>query len=177
MLFILVIVLVVLALLLARGAKRGIAETGISLSGVSILHSDTGGGEELAQPLRSETHKIIGKPDYILKTPDGIIPVEVKPTRQATKPYPSDIMQLAAYCLLVEENFDTVPPFGLLRYANLTFKVKWDAELRENLFEILDEMRELASYPAYKGQIMPAPQHDMTAKCANCGFHYICWQD
>jgi CRISPR-associated exonuclease Cas4 len=163
-LIIIAIVLVLVGLGLARGSRRGAEETGISLRGVSILHSDTGGGEELAEPLRSETHKLIGKPDYILKTKAGIIPVEVKPTRQSNKPYESDIMQLAAYCLLIEENFDTRPPYGLLRYANLSFKVRWDEALRAQLL-------------AYQGQTMPDPQHDMTTRCTNCGFHYICWQE
>jgi CRISPR-associated exonuclease Cas4 len=174
---ILALILVIIGLWLGRSSQRTATETGISLKGVTVLHSDTGGGEELTAPLRSETYKLIGKPDYILETKQGIIPVELKPTRQAKQPYESDLMQLAAYCLLVEDCLEHRPPYGLLRYADISFKVTWDEELKQQLLAILDEMRDLANYPAYKGQTMPEPQHDMTVRCTNCAFHYVCWQD
>jgi hypothetical protein len=74
----------------------------------------------------------MGKPDYLLQRREGLIPVEVRPTRRAKQPYESDMMQLAAYCLLVEVCLGERPPYGLLRYANHTFRIDYDDALRDD---------------------------------------------
>lgn len=151
-------------------------ELGLPLRKARVVYSDTGAWEKLPQVLKSETYGVIGKPDYILRLRNGsVVPVEVKPTRRAATPYTSDIMQLAAYCLLLEDVTGVAPPYGLLRYAEQTFQIDWDDALRDDLLQILDEMRSLQAWPAVRNAPMPPPQHDMTVRCDNCGFHYICW--
>ena len=77
-------------------------------------------GRALEKPLFARRIGLTGKPDYLLDVRGNTIPVEVKPRRRAPRPYESDLMQLAAYCLLVEETIGTAPPYGLLRYAERT---------------------------------------------------------
>ncbi len=165
--------LLVTAILLGRKAKR--EETAAGLGRVRVVYSDSGAWEEVATPLFAERYNLTGKPDYIVRNREGLVAVEVKPLRRAAQPYESDIMQLAAYCLLLEEDWGESPAYGLLRYADKTFRVEWEDELRQELLVILDEMRELMHQPALLGEAMPEPQHDMTVRCRACGFQYICW--
>ena len=50
-------------------------------------------------------------------------------------------MQVAAYCLLVEETNARTPPFGVLRYRNQSFRIDFTPELRERLLDMIGEMR------------------------------------
>lgn len=163
------------AIFLARRSWLSQKATGLPLARVSVIYSDSGAWEKVAEPLFSPTYGLTGKPDYVLETKKGLVPVELKPSRVADQPYESDIMQLAAYCLLLEEAWNEQPPYGLLRYREKTFRVEWTAELRQTLLYLLDEMRELNATPAFKGSPLPEPQHDMTVRCHSCGFHYICY--
>ncbi len=163
-----------LAIWLARRVWRNQQATGIPAQ-VSVVYSDSGAWEEVAEPLYSARHRLTGKPDYVLRHRDGLIPVELKPLRRAAQPYESDIMQLAAYCLLLEDDWQETPPYGLLRYQSQTFRIEWNDELRQELQLVLDEMRDLADFPAHDDGPLPDPQHDMTVRCHSCGFHYVCW--
>ncbi len=178
MLWILIIgaaVLLVLGFGLARWAGRGEAAAG--LGRVRVVYSDTGGWQEVAEPLFSERYGLTGRPDYVVRNREGLVAVEVKPLRRSAEPYESDLMQLAAYCLLLEEDWQEQPSYGLLRYADKTFRIEWTEELRDELLATLDEMRELMHQPAILGEPLPVPQHDMTVRCRACGFHYICWPE
>jgi len=53
----------------------------------------------------------------------------VKPNRSSSQPYDSDVLQLAAYCLLVEEIYEQRPEHGLIRYKNQTFAVDYTPQL------------------------------------------------
>ncbi|OJV94688.1 MAG: hypothetical protein BGO39_23500 [Chloroflexi bacterium 54-19] len=164
------------AVWLARRSWLGQQASGLPAK-VSVVYSDSGAWEKVAEPLFSATYGLTGKPDYVLQTKKGLVPVELKPTRQAAQPYESDIMQLAAYCLLLEDAWQEQPPYGLLRYQEKTFRIDWTAELRQDLLDLLDEMRELYTFPAYKGGPLPDPHHDMTVRCHGCGFRYVCFPD
>ena len=175
--WILAVLLLVGAVGLASLSRRNAAQTGLPVAQVSVVYSDSGAWEAVAEPLFARRFGLTGKPDYVLQTRDGLVPIELKPLRQADQPYESDIMQLASYCLLLEEDWDESPPYGLLRYRDRSFRIEWTDELREELLATLDEMRELNSFEAYRGGPLPTPQHDMTGRCQSCGFHYICWPD
>ena len=163
--------------LLMRRAAQDEAQTGLPLAHTQVVYSDSGAWEKMPRNLKSEEFGLIGKPDYVLRTAAGIVPVEVKPLRRASQPYASDILQLAAYCLLLEEETGIAPRYGLLRYASQTFKIAWDEPLRQELLQTLDEMRDLQEWPALLNGQMPPPQHDMTVRCDSCGFHQLCWPE
>ena len=169
------LLLLAIALGLSRLSWRGQQASGLPLSNLEVVYSDSGAWEEVTEPLFSARYRLTGKPDYVMRGREGMIPVEVKPLRQAEQPYESDVMQLAAYCLLLEEAWDETPPYGLLRYKEKTFRLAWTDELRDRLLDLLEEMHELSTFPAYQDGPLPDPQHDMTVRCHNCGFRYICW--
>jgi len=132
-----------------------------------VIYADTEGWEE-CRPLYAPRWQLAGKPDYLVRVDGDTIPVEVKPGRRAGTPYEGDVLQLAAYCLLVEENEGRPPPHGLLRYHDRTFRIPYDDALREHLIAVMDEMRRgLRSGPLPRS-------HDDPTRCRYCGHRAIC---
>ena len=56
-----------------------------------------------AEPLYASGANLAGKPDYLVRRWRYVLPVEVKSGPAPAEPYRSHVLQLAAYCLLVEE--------------------------------------------------------------------------
>ena len=163
------IVALIVVLLLLYGAWRRMKRAG-ALSGLPrgrIVYADStswhAGGVLVAPAVG-----LSGKPDYILKQGRHIIPIEVKPGRRAAAPYDADILQLAAYCLLVEETTGTRPPHGLLRYREHTFEIPYSPALEARLLDCLEAMRRdlcAADVPR---------SHDDPRRCAVCGYREGC---
>ena len=117
--------------------------------------------------LRSERFRLSGRPDELRELPDGRwVPVELKSrTTPRTGPTASHQIQLAAYCLLVEETTGRSPPFGLLRYGDGgEFRIEWTATLRH---ELLTVRHELAA--PYDGRARPSP-----GRCSRCAWRAAC---
>jgi CRISPR-associated exonuclease Cas4 len=157
--------LLMLALLVGLWAARLRHRAGLPWA--PVVYQDTG-GQVPEKPLIARRLGLVGKPDYLLHVRGRIVPVEVKPGRRADRPYQSDLMQLAAYCVLVEETSGDAPPYGLLRYAERTFRLDYTEQIRGDLIELLDEMREaLADVDCDRS-------HDDAWRCAACGFYEQC---
>lgn len=133
-----------------------------------VLVSDTNGWHKADAPLISRRYGLVGQPDYLLATRAGIVPVEVKPGRTASEPYESDLMQLAAYCLLVEDVTGRAPKYGLLRYAAHTFRLPYTRHIRAELLELVEEMRQDRAADDV------ARSHQQPRRCRGCGFHESC---
>ena len=160
--------LLVLGLLLLWLAQRGRARSGLPQG--RVVYSDTGGWDRLERPLFSREHQLTGKPDYLVADGADVIPVEVKSGRAPAQPYTSHVLQLAAYCLLVEECYGRQPPYGIVRYDDRTFEVDYTPELEAELLEVLEEMRaDLADGDA-------ARSHDDPRRCRACGYSQHCDQ-
>jgi CRISPR-associated exonuclease Cas4 len=157
--------LLLVALLLSVWGLRLRRTTGLPWA--PVLAQDTY-GRELEKPLFAKRIGLTGKPDYVLDIRGSTIPVEVKPGRRAARPYESDLMQLAAYCLLLEETSDTAPPYGLLRYAERTFRLDYTPQVRDTLLALLDDMRAELAEPDC------ARSHDDPSRCWGCGFFEQC---
>lgn len=163
MLEVLLLLAAVIVLLLALRLRRA---TGLPWT--IVRTSDTSGWRRSEQPLIARRYGLVGKPDYVLQTRRDQIPVEVKPGRHAATPYESDLMQLAAYCLLIEETTGRAPAYGLLRYAEQTFKLPYTAALRAEVLALLEDMRA----DALEADVPRS--HDQAARCSGCGFFAIC---
>lgn len=90
--------------------------------------------------LFSKTLNLSGKPDYLIKQKGMIFPVEVKTGRTPKEPYDNHVMQLMAYCLLVEENYGTRPFGGFLKYPEKEFKIAYTDQAKNNIKEVIGEM-------------------------------------
>ncbi|HEX6608302.1 MAG TPA: Dna2/Cas4 domain-containing protein [Chloroflexia bacterium] len=164
-------VLLVLTLLVGGGAliaaRRMQGRSGLPRA--RVVYTDAGAWQRATDSLFSRRYGLVGKPDYLLEEQGRIIPVEVKPTRRATQPYPGDVLQLLAYCLLVEDTQGR-PGYGLLRYAENTFRIDYTDAARAELLATLDEIRTAR----LAGELDRS--HDDPVRCANCMFATVCDQ-
>ena len=162
-------VLLALGLLLLSLARRGRARSGLPQG--RVVYADTGGWGRLERPLFSREFLLTGKPDYLVADGADVIPVEVKSSRSGqAQPYPSHVLQLAAYCLLVEECYGRRPPYGIIKYADCAFEVDYTPELEDELLATLEDMRaDLAAGDA------PC-SHDEPRRCRACGYRQRCDQ-
>jgi CRISPR-associated exonuclease Cas4 len=120
------------------------------------------------RPLYSSAYHLTGKPDYLVETSLGLIPVEVKSSDAPDVPYLGHLLQLAAYCLLVEEITGRTPPHGLLKYADALYEVDFTQELRRELLKTMADMRQDRLAETVNRN------HDQPQKCLACGFYDVC---
>lgn len=163
--------LAALLLLLVGVGLWGLAARLQARSGLPRAHvryDDAQAGRTPERPLVSHRYRLTGRPDYLLEERGRLIPVELKPTRRAPAPYEGDILQLAAYCLLVEETFEQRPPYGILRYAEQSWEIPFDAALRGRLLAVLETMERASTHPD-----LPRTHHQ-PARCAGCSQRHHC---
>ena len=168
-LVVLALLLIALAVVLLRQARRERAVSGLPQG--RVVYVDSRAWRKPAEPLCAPTYGLVGRPDYLLRQGRHTIPVESKPMRHADEPYPADVLQLAAYCLLVEEDCGRAPPHGLLVYRDYTFEIPFDAGLRHALLHTLDEMRQAQERRNVRRS------HDQPARCARCGMRGHCGRE
>jgi CRISPR-associated exonuclease Cas4 len=133
-----------------------------------LVYADSADWRTNSQPLYAKSYQLSGKPDYLVETAVGVIPVEVKSTPAPKIPYLGHLLQLAAYCLLVEETTGRTPPHGLLKYTNALYEVDFTPELRQELLETMAAMRQ-ARQAETVGR-----SHQQPSKCTACGLAYAC---
>ena len=155
-------VVVVVGLILAAWALRALGRRRQDNARGQLVEVDAG----RAATLRSERYRLAGRPDELRRLSDGrLIPVEFKSRATPPRgPSPSHVVQVRAYCLLVEETVGTVPPYGVLRYSDGEFRVRWDAGARQELLALREEL-----LAPYDGRATPS-----RARCARCPWVGVC---
>ena len=137
-----------------------------------VVYSDTGVERTVPEPLVSHRLGLIGKPDYLVEVQGGgrrhLAPVEVKSRRAPGQPPLGHVLQLMAYCLLVEETYRQRPPHGVLRYADASFTIPYTDDLRAQVLHALDAIRQGRRQPD-----MPR-SHDDPWRCRACGYRSAC---
>jgi CRISPR-associated exonuclease Cas4 len=163
----LALLLVVIAVWLwSRGLQQ---KTGLPQG--DVIYTDSGTWYRNQKPLFANALRLVGKPDYLVEQHDGmIIPVELKSSRAPQEPREGHLLQLAAYCLLVEENYGIRPGFGIIQYKDKAFAVDYDEDLEDELLEVLDEMRD-----GFLEEELDRDHNDWR-KCAKCGVRSHCYQ-
>jgi CRISPR-associated exonuclease Cas4 len=175
------VILLLVAFAAWLAARRGARQA--DLPEGRVIYSDTGSpvgriapvtlnarGERQEKALLSHQYGLVGRPDYLVQTDEGVVPVEAKSTTCPASgvPYESHLMQLACYCLLVEEATGESVPFGVIRYRDRQLRVDYTDELREHLLELLAEMREARQAEDVHRS------HEEAARCAACSYREIC---
>lgn len=124
--------------------------------------------EKPEKALFSSKHGLIGRPDFILHTKDGLLPLEIKHSLRPQQPYFSHVMQLISYCLLMEDRGDR-PKYGFIQYrSGKAFSISYTEEMKASLLKTMEEMRGcLAS-----GQ---KPKAVRRGKCDKCGCKEECF--
>lgn len=157
-------VLLALAVLWLSGRQRA----GLGVPEGRVVYTDTGAQRRLEQPLFDEDLQLVGRPDYLVESAEGLVPVEVKSGYTPRKPYDSHIYQLAAYCLLVARNFNKRPAYGIIRYPQRSFRIEFTQALEKQLLALLDGMREGIFSPELHRS------HQIAARCSSCGYRQLC---
>ena len=156
-------------LLLLKRARRLHKQTGLPQG--RVIYADTGAWNRCEKPLFSRRYLLTGRPDYLVDDRRASIPVEVKSMSSPPSPYRSHILQLAAYCLLVEEEYGQSPPYGIIKYRDQAYAVEYTAQLRDQLLGILAEMRQdLAADDV-------GPSHTNPNRCRACGYREECGEE
>ena len=133
-----------------------------------LVYADTGTWKRVEQPLFSAQFQLTGKPDYLVEESSCLIPVELKSGACPSTPYASHRLQLAAYCLLVGETYGQAPPYGLLKYRDVTVAVDYSPPLRSALLAVLQAMRQDYGAPRV------GRNHDSAGRCRACGLRSYC---
>ncbi len=120
--------------------------------------------------LSSSSYALVGKPDYVVRLPDGRpVPVELKlNVHDVTAPYSNHQLQVAAYCLILEDYFTEAPTHGILRYADREFTVEYTPAMRKKVIRQLEQMTLCSEREP------PALTKQRAAKCRVCVFQPIC---
>lgn len=113
--------------------------------GYTLIYSDTKSEKVSSNILYSRDYDLRGKPDYIFSKGSKLIPVELKSGKigGSATPREGDLMQLAAYFLIIESAYNIVPKYGLLIYKDYMFKIKNTKAIRNEVFYIIEEMRNM----------------------------------
>jgi len=132
-----------------------------------LVYEDADGqGESLS----SSAYPLVGKPDYVVKLADGRpVPIELKlNVHDVTAPHSNHMIQLAAYCLILEDYFVQAPTHGILRYADREFTVEYTPALKKKVIRLMTAM-------ARCSEQQPPPLASQRApKCRICTFQAIC---
>lgn len=132
-----------------------------------LVYEDADGQGTL---LFSDQYPLVGKPDYVVQLEDRrLVPIELKlSAQQVAVPYSNHIIQLAAYCLILEDYAESPPTHGILRYADREFTIDYTPKLRKKVIRLLDEMAHCDEKQA------PVLQKQRMGKCRICTFQAIC---
>ena len=164
MAFAILLLLIALGLLILAWQLRQRA----GLPAGRVIYSDTGAWERNERAFFSDKHRLTGKPDYLVRTDKGIVPIEIKSGDAPHQPRPGHVLQLAAYCLLVEETLGERVPMGIIRYDDKQFAIDHTPALRQRLLGALADMREkLDEGDAHR-------DHTDPRRCAACGVRQAC---
>ena len=163
------ILLLALGLLVWLISRRQRKRTG--LPGGALVYSDSGYMQAVPKPLYDPELELVGKPDYLLRIDQGVVvPVELKSGRAPNFPWDSHVVQLAAYCHLVERNFGDRPPYGLIQYQDKSFRLPYTEEQEQRLRALVNEMRQA------ERRMTANRSHQSAARCRGCGFSQMCDQ-
>jgi len=172
-LILLSLIILLLGLWLFWQGQRTQQQTGLPIG--EVIYSDTGAWQKVEEPLISRRYGLVGKPDYLVQVTEKrqrlTIPVEVKSRRRPPTLYENHALQLATYCLLIEEKFKTTPPYGLLHYADATIKIEFTARLRNQVLEAADAIRQARGAPDVRRS------HADPGRCRSCGYQLGCGKE
>lgn len=139
-----------------------------------VFSQDHVGQPMRARPLMSRRYGIGGTPDCLIRTSDGIVPVELKRTARPPSGegiYPNHMIQVLAYCVLVEENYREPVPYGMVLYGgNEARKVYLTEDRLAWLTGVIDELRHAGSGGERNRS------HQQSGRCLGCGLREKCNQ-
>ncbi|MFL7839972.1 MAG: PD-(D/E)XK nuclease family protein [Candidatus Promineifilaceae bacterium] len=163
------IILICAAIWILLKSRRWQKELG--LPDGSVIYADDGIWFENNEVLTDPELRLAGKPDYLVEQENGrIVPVEIKSGPAPAFPWPGHVMQLMAYCRLVEAAYGYRPTHGILQYKDRAFSVDYTERLEQDLLDTLQEMND------DRHAFDINRDHADPRRCASCGYRRHCDQ-
>jgi CRISPR-associated exonuclease Cas4 len=162
------VLLAAFLLFLARRARRK-----IGIPSGEIFYQDLVGQPFQAKVLRSPRWGISGKPDCLIRTPDGIVPVELKKSKRPPARggvYPNHMIQILR---IAPSSRTRCKPrcHGLVIYAGQQLRrVEYNEANRLWLNRIIAEVRMARTLPRV------TRNHQSRGRCSGCGLWQQCDQ-
>jgi CRISPR-associated exonuclease Cas4 len=144
-------------------------EAGTSIPGGRMISVDLERDGRPAPLMIDEGLGLSGRPDLVLETRGGCVPVEIKSGKAPATPYLSHVLQLAAYCRLAGATYGKRPSRGILQYADRGYSLPYTRALETRLLRTIERIRA-------QGDRLPRRSHEAAARCAACGFTSACDQ-
>jgi CRISPR-associated exonuclease Cas4 len=114
-------------------------------------------------------NRLTGRPDYLIKTPGGLVPVELKSTDcPRTGPYEAHVLQLMTYCVLLEDVLGSHVPHGILQYADERRKIPYSLAEKRKVLALTDEIR------ASRRAADLHRNHRQAGRCRGCRYRAVC---
>jgi CRISPR-associated exonuclease Cas4 len=117
----------------------------------------------------SERLMLRGRMDALIDESGAPAPYEVKATVAPLRPWPGQVLQLAAYALLLEERYGKEVPRGFLHYleGDVVREVAIGEVERADVLRVLAEIQEVVTT-----ETMPA--RAPWSRCRDCVYRKIC---
>ena len=163
----LILSLLILGVLLILSGRHQLK--GLGFPAGRLISLDTSRLKPVTEPLYDPDIGLTGRPDYLVRRGRSLIPVEVKSGRSPKNPHRSHVLQLAAYCHLIETTVGKRPPHGILKYADSTYKLQYTTALQKDLFTTLGAVRNAQDSS-------PRRSHNSPGRCRACGYLSSCDQ-
>ena len=136
------------------------------------LRRGLGGGRTVALDnviLTSRRLGLTGKPDRLVKGGGTVIPEEWK---SALKVWPSHLVQIGTYFVLIEDRFKVRPPHGFIVTGDgVRHRIENTPELRAWVLDVGGQIRRARAAVA-----VPIPVDPRPGQCRKCGQRGNCGQ-
>jgi len=134
-----------------------------------LLVYDDAGRQHLQRPLVSHRLRLAGRPDYLIETAAGLVPVELKSGAcPRSGPHAAHVAQLMTYCVLAEDALSRPVPYGVLQYSDARRQIPYTADRKREILELADEIRRK------RGSANVHRQHQHIGRCRKCGYRSVC---
>jgi CRISPR/Cas system-associated exonuclease Cas4 (RecB family) len=133
-----------------------------------LLVYDDAGRQHLQGPLVSHRLLLAGRPDYLIQTPQGLVPVELKSGAcPRSGPHAARVAQLMTYCVLVEDMLARPVPYGFLEYSDSRRKIPFTADRKREVLQLAEEIRRKRAANVHR-------QHQHIGRRPKCGYRSVC---
>ena len=134
-----------------------------------LVYQDTN-RRAVTRPITSHRLQLTGKPDYVYRTEAGTVPVEIKKHAAGRwGPRDRDIVQLLAYCVLVEDVWGATVTHGLIEYGDgQRFPIPYGSEERARVLALAGTIRQS------RRAVELGRDHQDAWKCRRCRFADTC---
>lgn len=123
----------------------------------------------VSEEIISERLRLRGRVDAIIAEDGHRAPYEVKATAPPAQAWPGQLLQLAAYALLLEERYERPVEHGYLHYleGDVVREHPITGEDKESVIDVLTAIREVVEFEAM-------PERAPASHCRDCVYSKIC---